>query len=66
MRASSGTGQELVRTGGGKSQRATIQIGGLKPGGTKTVARQVKGAGTATVSVASTPGGVDQRGAEVK
>jgi hypothetical protein len=61
-----GSGQELAKTADGKIQSTTIEIGWLKPGETKIVTWHVKGAGTATVSVASTRGGIDRRDAEVK
>ena len=61
-----GSGQELAKTSDGKIQPTMIEIGWLKPGETKTVTWHVKGAGTATVSVASTRGGIDRRDAEVK
>ena len=54
-------GQELQKSSEDRSQPATIEIGWLKAGESKTVTWQVKGAGTATVSVASTRGGVDRR-----
>jgi hypothetical protein len=59
-------GQELVKTADGKNQRATIEIGWLKPGESRTVTWLVKGAGTATVSIASTRGGVDRKDVVVK
>jgi hypothetical protein len=54
-------GQELVKAADGKNPSATIEIGWLKPGESRTVTWQVKGAGTAAVAVASTRGGVDRR-----
>jgi hypothetical protein len=59
-------GQELVKTADGRSQTATIEIGWLKPGESKTVAWQVKGPGTATVSASSTRGGVDRKELTIK
>jgi hypothetical protein len=59
-------GQELVKPAAGKpAQRLTIEIGWLKPGETKTVSWQVKGAGKATVTVGSTRGGVDKKDIEI-
>jgi hypothetical protein len=60
------TGQELVKTPDGKAQPAAQEIGWLKPGETRTVRWQVSGAGTATVTIASTRGGVDQKGIDLK
>jgi hypothetical protein len=55
-------GQELAKPAAGKTaQRATIEIGWLKPGESRTVAWQVKGKGKASVTVGSTRGGVDRR-----
>jgi hypothetical protein len=54
-------GQELVKTADGKNQSPAIEIGWLKPGESRTVTWLVKGAGTATVSIASTRGGVDRK-----
>ena len=55
-------GQELVAAPAGKPpQRASIEIGLLKPGETRSVSWQVKGAGAATVTIGSTRGGVDKR-----
>jgi hypothetical protein len=59
-------GQELVKTPDGKSQPATIEIGWLKPGESKTVTWQVKGPGMATVTASSTRGGVDKTDVAVK
>jgi hypothetical protein len=61
-----GPGQELAKTADGRAQRPAIDIGWLKPGESKTVTWQVKGAGAATVAVASTRGGVDRREVAVK
>jgi len=61
-----GPGQELVKTADGGAQKPAIDIGWLKPGESKTVTWQVKGAGDATVAVASTRGGVDRREVAVK
>ncbi len=59
-------GQELVKAATGKpAQRPTIEIGWLKPGETRTVSWQVKGTGTATVTIGSTRGGVDRKDVEV-
>jgi len=46
---------------GQPAQKATIEIGWLKPGEQKTVRWQVKGTGTVTVRIGSTRGGVDSR-----
>jgi hypothetical protein len=54
-------GQELAKTADGRTQSPTIEIGWLKPGESRTVTWLVKGAGTATVSIASTRGGVDRK-----
>jgi hypothetical protein len=54
-------GQELVKVADGRSQAATIEIGWLKPGESRAVTWQVRGAGTATVSASSTRGGVDRK-----
>jgi hypothetical protein len=59
-------GQELVKTPDGKAQSATIEIGWLKPGESKSVTWQVKGPGTATVTASSTRGGVDRTDVAVK
>ena len=59
-------GQELVKAAGGRNPNPTIEIGWLKAGESKTVTWQVKGAGTATVAIASTRGGVDRRDVAVK
>jgi hypothetical protein len=59
-------GQELVKTADGKNQSPTIEIGWLKPGESRTVTWLVKGAGTATVSIASTRGGVDRKDVVVR
>jgi hypothetical protein len=56
------TGQELVQPPASQARaRVTVEIGWLKPGETKSVSWTVKGAGTATVTVGSTRGGVDRR-----
>jgi hypothetical protein len=55
-----------VKTAEGRNQPATIEIGWLKPGESKMVTWQVKGAGTVTVSAASTRGGVDRKDVAVK
>jgi hypothetical protein len=55
-------GQTLApRPEGQQQQRTSIEIDVLNPGETKRVSWQVKGAGTATVSISSTRGGVDRR-----
>jgi hypothetical protein len=55
-------GQTLApRSEGEQPQRASIEIDVLNPGETKRVSWQVKGAGTATVAISSTRGGVDRR-----
>ena len=59
-------GQELVKTADGRNQSPTIEIGWLKPGESRTVTWLVKGAGTATVSIASTRGGVDRKDVVIK
>ena len=59
-------GQELVKTAQGRAQPATIEIGWLKPGESKTVSWQVQGIGSATVTAASTRGGVDRREVAIK
>ncbi len=59
-------GQELVRGADGKAQPLSHEIGWLKPGETRTVKWQVKGAGTATVTIGSTRGGVHQKTFDVK
>jgi hypothetical protein len=46
--------------------RAANELGWLKPGEQKTVTWQVRGAGTVTVEIASTRGGVDRRTVDVK
>ncbi|MCX6551534.1 MAG: M14 family metallopeptidase [Acidobacteria bacterium] len=61
-----GTGLELVKAADGKAQTATIDIGWLKPGESRTVTWQVKGTGTATVSILSTRGGVDRKDIDLK
>jgi hypothetical protein len=61
-----GPGQELVKGADGRTPPATIEIGWLKPGETKTASWQVKGAGKATVTCASTRGGVDRKEIEVR
>jgi len=48
------------------AQNRPVEIGWLKPGETKTVSWQVKGAGKATVTIGSTRGGVDKKEIEVK
>jgi hypothetical protein len=60
-------GQELVQPAEGQPrQRAAIEIDWLKPGETKSVKWQVKGAGQVKVIVGSTRGGVDSRQMEVR
>ena len=59
-------GQELVKAAGGRSPNPTIEIGWLKAGESTTVTWQVKGAGTATVVISSTRGGVDRREVVIK
>ena len=60
-------GQELAPpASGGTRQRAAIEIGWLKPGETKTVTWQVKGAGKVKVTIGSTRGGTDSREIEVR
>lgn len=55
-------GQELAKPAAGKpAQREAVEVGWLKPGETKTVTWQVKGAGKATVTIGSTRGGVDRK-----
>jgi len=55
-------GQELAGVPAGQpAQKATIEIGWLKPGEQKTVRWQVKGTGAVTVRIGSTRGGVDSR-----
>ncbi len=55
-------GQQLTKAPEGKpAQRPSVEIGWLKPGETKSVTWQVTGAGTATVTIGSTRGGVDSR-----
>jgi hypothetical protein len=55
-------GQQLAKPAAGKAApQASVEIGWLKPGETRTVAWQVKGKGKATVTVGSTRGGVDRR-----
>ena len=59
-------GQELAPAGGGQPrQRAAIEIDWLKPGETKTVKWQVKGAGRIKVRIDSTRGGTDSRQLDV-
>jgi hypothetical protein len=60
-------GQSLVQPEeeGQPRQRAAIEIDWLKPGETKTVKWQVKGAGTVKVTIGSTRGGTDTRDVEV-
>jgi hypothetical protein len=56
------SGQELVKPGAGKpAQQRLIELGSLKPGESRTVSWQVKGAGKAAVAISSTRGGVDRR-----
>ena len=60
-------GQELLAPVAGEArQRAAIEIDWLKPGETKSVKWQVKGAGTIKVAVASTRGGLDSKEIELK
>jgi hypothetical protein len=59
-------GQELVKAADGRNPAAAVEIGWLKPGESKSVTWLVKGAGTATVSAASTRGGVDRKDVAVK
>ena len=60
-------GQELLAPVAGEArQRAAIEIDWLKPGETKSVTWQVKGAGTIKVAVASTRGGLDSKEIELK
>lgn len=60
-------GQELAPpAAGGTRQRAAIEIGWLKPGETKTVTWQVKGAGKIKVTMGSTRGGTDAREVELR
>jgi hypothetical protein len=59
-------GQELAKGADGKAPQAAQDIGWLKPGETRVVKWQVKGAGTATVTIASTRGGVQHRTVDVK
>jgi hypothetical protein len=60
-------GQELVPPAAGEArQRAAIEIDWLKPGETKSVKWQVKGAGKIKVAVASTRGGLDSKEIELK
>ena len=61
-------GQELVQpsAAGTPRQRAAIDIEWLKPGESKSVRWQVKGAGQVTLTAASTRGGVDTRQMEIK
>ena len=47
-------------------QNRPMEIGWLKPGETKIVSWQVKGAGKATVTIGSTRGGVDRREVEIR
>jgi hypothetical protein len=54
-------GQGLVRAPEGKpQQRPAIEMGWLKAGETRTVSWQVKGAGKASIALASTRGGIDK------
>ena len=60
-------GQELLAPVAGEArQRAAIEIDWLKPGETKSVKWQVKGAGKIKVAVASTRGGLDSKEIELK
>jgi len=60
-------GQSLAAAAEGQpGQRAAIEIDWLKPGETKRVTWTVSGAGTATVSIGSTRGGVDRREVEIR
>ena len=60
-------GQELVQPAAGQPrQRAAIEIGWLKPGETRRVTWQVKGAGQVKVAIGSTRGGTDSRQLEIK
>jgi hypothetical protein len=59
-------GQELVKTAEGRNQPATVEIGWLKPGESKTVTWQVKGPGTAMVTVSSTRGGIDRKDVAIR
>jgi hypothetical protein len=59
-------GQELVKTADGKNQPATIEIGSLKAGESRTVSWQVKGAGSPTVTADSTRGWVARKDVTIK
>ncbi|HXW04069.1 MAG TPA: M14 family metallopeptidase [Vicinamibacterales bacterium] len=60
-------GQTLAsRPEGTPAQRPSIEIGWLQPGETKRVSWQVKGAGEASLSIASTRGGVDRRSIDLR
>jgi hypothetical protein len=62
-----GKGQALVQPAEGQPrQRAAIEIDWLKPGETRRVTWQVKGAGPVKVTIGSTRGGTDSRDLEVK
>jgi hypothetical protein len=55
-------GQELSKPAQGKAaQQRAIEVGSLKPGETRTVSWQIKGAGKASVAVSSTRGGIDKK-----
>jgi hypothetical protein len=60
-------GQDLVQPPDGQPrQRAAIEIDWLKPGETKSVTWQVKGAGQVKVAIGSTRGGTDSRELELQ
>jgi hypothetical protein len=61
-------GQQLVQpeTPGSQRQSASVEIGWLKPGETKTVKWQVKGTGTTKVGIGSTRGGVDTKDLDIR
>ncbi len=60
-------GQSLAAAAEGQpEQRGSIEIDWLEPGETKSVTWTVSGAGTATVSIGSTRGGVDRREVEIR
>ena len=62
-----GEGMLLVPAPDGQpAVRPAIEIAWLKPGEAKTASWTVKGAGTATVTIESTRGGVDRRQVEVR
>ena len=63
-----GKGQELVQPAdkSAQRQRAAIDIDWLKPGETKSVKWQVKGAGRVTLTVGSTRGGTDEKELDIK